>query len=762
MRPLQLFVLFILTTTPTFAGELRGIVTDAKDGQPLPGVNLLLTQTRLGAVTDTAGAYVITQIPEGTYQLETSLVGYTSTKLQNIDIPNQGTIHQNISLHADLLSLEEIIVTPGRFAVLKNNPITPQTLSREELQSMPQFGDDVYRAIGRLPGVTGSDFSSRFTIRGGDHDQVLVTLDGLELIEPFHMKDVEGGGLSIVDSEVIGGIDMITGGFPSDYGDKQSAVMEMKSATPTPGRKFSAGVGLANARLFGEGGNETLGWLVSARRGYVDLVLKLMNEDDNFRPLYYDLFGKIAFNPSNKNRFALNVLWASDNLTYLDNIDDDYEFFSTYKNAYAWLVWDTIVNTNLYARTLPYVGRITTDRAGNTYRTSNRLLNEQVDDIRETNLYGLKSDWTFQPNRNHLLRLGFDIKRQTADYDYYRRERRSTLESPFIRYYDTTRVVTKAVTTQYSAYLADKLRVIGPLTADIGLRFDRQLHTDENQLSPRVALALSIGNNTVLRSAWGRYYQSQSPEDLDIQYNAQKFRSAEKATHYILGLEHKLPNNMIFRIEGYYKDHDNVHDRFEDVQNEIELMPELHSDIARLFPETSSVRGLEFFLKRDTKKGFNWWASYTLSKSSETHKSQGDFPQVYGQTYPHKRDQRHQLALDIIYRPSPNWNISAAWQYRTGWPHTALHAIPSQNGGTAIQYIDLYDAKYPSYHRLDINLNRTFIFRSLRLRTSIGVINLYNRRNVRSYFYNARGPELTRDAETWFPRLPSFSLSTEF
>ena len=275
---------------------------------------------------------------------------------------------------------------------------------------------------------------------------------------------------------------------------------------------------------------------------------------------------------------------------------------------------------------------------------------------------------------------------------------------------------------------------------------------------------MPVGHNTVLRAAWGRYYQSQSPDDLDVQYNVQTFRPSERATHYILGLEQKLPNSIRLRIEGYYKDLDGIHDRFEDVQNEIELMPELHSDIAQLFPETGSVRGLEFFLKRDSGGRFNWWASYTLSQARETHKNQGRFPQVYGQTYPQKRDQRHQLALDLIYRPSPNWNISTAWQYRTGWPHTAIHAVPTQTGGKSIQYVDLYDQRYPAYHRIDINLNRTFTFQSWKLRTSIGVINLYNRRNVRSYIYDWNGPEqgLTRTKETWFPRLPSFTLSAEF
>src|SRR5690606_25915151 len=145
-------------------------------------------------------------------------------------------------------------------------PVVTQTLSRSDIQALPQLGEDIYRAARRLPGLAGNDYSSQINVRGGLPDELLVELDGMELYEPFHMKDIGGGALSVLDAEAIGGIDMMTGAFPAEYGDRMSGVFSIASATPAR-QRTSVGISFMNMRFLSEGrfaeGNGE--WLVLAR-----------------------------------------------------------------------------------------------------------------------------------------------------------------------------------------------------------------------------------------------------------------------------------------------------------------------------------------------------------------------------------------------------------------------------------------------------------------------------------------------------------------
>ena len=191
--------------------------------------------------------------------------------------------------------LAEFIVTPSRFGVADVATTAAATLTAAELEVLPQVGDDLFRSIARLPGLAADDVSAQFWVRGAPHSEVRARLDGVDLLEPFHLKDVDGA-LSIVDPATIRGLELATGGFSAEYGDRLAGVLTMETksdASPLTALNLSlTGVGATKRGGFaGRRGR----WLVAARRGYPDVALRASGRDDDISPRYYDAMAKVEY-----------------------------------------------------------------------------------------------------------------------------------------------------------------------------------------------------------------------------------------------------------------------------------------------------------------------------------------------------------------------------------------------------------------------------------------------------------------------------------
>ena len=237
------------------------------------------------------------------------------------------------------LLLPGVVVTGWRFGSGGG-----QTLSRADLQNAPQPGEDPFRMVGRLPGVSGSDLSAKFYVRGGSNDELLVRLDGLELVEPFHVKEFEGGALSIVDMQALGGVDLVTGGFTAEYGNRLTGVFDMRTAAPPQaGTRTSLGLSLTSARALSQGGfgGGRGQWMVSARRGYLDLVLDMVrasHTDGNyFVPRYGDAMGKVSWRLGERHTVGLHALYAGDQFHARDH--QDLLARTSYGDRYVWGDW---------------------------------------------------------------------------------------------------------------------------------------------------------------------------------------------------------------------------------------------------------------------------------------------------------------------------------------------------------------------------------------------------------------------------------------
>ena len=805
MRQRALLACTVLSVLrPVFAAEMEspgqllsgtasvgGLVVDRESGEPLTGVTIQIVGTWSGGITDLDGRFYLARLPGGACQLRLSFVGYAELTLPELTLrAGEHSDAGTLELARAVIRLSEVVVTPGSYSIMGDGPIRGQSLGREELENM-SFAEDITRAVTRLPGVASNDFSSKFTIRGGEADEVLMILDGMELYEPFHQRDFVGGLFSIVDIETIRGVELLTGGFSAEYGDRQSGVFDMTTKSVRDGRRrTSAGLSVMNARLYTEGplaGGEG-SYLFSARRGVLDKIRLMSVVDDETTHFFNDMMGKVEFPLGGKHVMSMHVLRARDTAEVRDvepgvahDIHD-----TSYDNNYGWLGLKSFHSDVLYSRTLLYAGEITHERNGDTGKDeySDKVV-FQLADKRSYRFFGVKQDWTWDLSERVSLKTGVNFKQVNADYDYSfsLTDVRANSVGDVVDYADAIDIDTKPSGQQLGAYLTTRFRPLTDLYLETGLRHDRATWADDVLWSPRLSLAYSLSGSTMLRAGWGRYYQSQFINNLDVHHDARDFNPAELSTHYVMGVEHNFSNGIHSRLDAYTKDITRISDAYQNLRDPWEVFPEARNDIVFIDYEDARAAGVELFLKYDQGRKISWWFSYAVAKAEETIDDlefDGLLVERTG-TLRRLNNQDHTIYADVNYRPNPKWHINMSWQYFTGWPLTTYNYVanraysdpPAPDLHMAAAHNAFRAEDYPAYHRMDVRINRAFQVRGGTAKVYLHLINLYNRENLRKFDVDATDDDVLvpdgqgsfqyfRDDTTWFGRIPVLGISWEF
>ncbi len=746
-------------------GTISGTVLDA-ERVPVPGALVSLAGAR-SVLADSTGAFVLPDVPAGKYALGISALGYAPLRLDSLQVVAGQVVRVDTVLAIEALPLAAVVVTPGTFRLMQENATRPQVLTRADIEAMPQLLEDINRALTRLPGVASEDASARFSLRGGRYDELLVLLDGVELDEPFHLLEV-GGVLSIVDVEAIGGVQMTSDGFTAEYGNRLTGMVDMSTLSrPTLGTHFSAGLSASNARLMGRGtfAGDRGQWLLSARRGYFDLVLGMMGEDDQgYVPRYGDILGKVDYRLSDSHRISFHVLGANDALEIRPGADSDdpsdHDYKATSGSAYAWTNWRAYWLPRLSTRTVLSLSRMTRDRGGigEPYGIQNGIGQR---DHRLAHAAALRQDWTWAPTERQTLKWGADLKRVSADYD------RSIIWPGVL---DSTGAMLRLdrigshTGTDAGGYLAYRARPWNVLTGEAGLRYDHHDLTGDRLWSPRLNLALFPRAGTALRLAWGRSYQAQSPTDLAIDDGDTLFYPAERAEHRVIGLEQALGRGITGRFELYERRMSSLRPRYFNATNIFGPVPETEPDRIELRASSARARGVELLVTREPGAShIRWSASYALASVND---------RVGDLTVPRLDDSRHVLQLEAGYRPSDGFSLNLAWQYRSGKP-VFVPAFGLDTLATGMIYrTETYDLsryeRLPAYHRLDVRVTRSMRVGGGRMNVFLDVFNAYSRHNPRGWDFtpawNASGGyTLARAAYAPnFGILPTFGASWEF
>ena len=654
------------------------------------------------------------------------------------------------------IALEEVVVTASQYNLARNAPEARTFLSQQELRSLPKLADEPLRAVHRLPGAASNGLSGLAHIRGGEENETQILLDGMPLQEPFHLKSFFSP-VSLLDAEIVGELDVYGGGFSVDYGGRMGAVVDARSVDPAADSRYALGLslfhvnGLAGDTFAGERGR----WLASARRSNLAAALSVGNSDLG-EPNYVDTFLKAEYDLGANTTLAAHALFAQDRIELNDS---DQTIFSRTvdRNAYLWATVEHRWSNEISSHALLGWTSSDNDRSGSV-----DIPGEQVGtllDIRDSDSVLLKVELE-QGNDSLRWRAGLDAAMRTATYRYT-----SNLETaagfPFPE--SPAEAIARDAQAQpdgfeTGAFVAARWRVSNALTSEIGLRWDNQTYDpagSSNQLSPRVNLLYDVSPATQLRASWGRFYQPQGIDELQVEDGIETFFKAQRADHFILSLEHAFTDSVSARVEAYTKDYDRLRPRFENLFDPLVLLPELGTDRVAVAASASTVNGIELLVHDRSAQPWAWWLSYALSRAEE---------RVDGANIPRSWDQRHSVNGGVSWTQGP-WELALAGTWHTGWPTTPVSLAPGST--TSVVVGERNSARFEPFRSLDFRAGYTFELGDTELLTFIELINTLGQKNPCCVEYTVLDPgtggaALRQDFDYWPRFVPNIGVLWKF
>jgi outer membrane receptor protein involved in Fe transport len=724
-------------------GVVSGEIRDASTQQPLPAASISLLGTSYGAASDERGRFTIRDIAPGTYQARVSYIGYRTYSLTDIIVTQARNTTVQVELQPTEVQLGEVSVNGGYFQKPLENAVSIRSLTSQEIRRSPGSAEDIFRVMQSLPGVaTAGGKSAQLIVRGGSPDENLTLLDHIEIYNPIHFARTgeSMGIISIINPSLLRSVDFLTGGFPAMYGDKMSSVFEMSLVD---GNKELTNVDL-NANLAGFGAlidGPTIGggsMVFSARRGFFDLLTSLLNKPA--APQYYDFVGKVTYDLDARNRVSVVGFYYLDRITRTGATKES-GTMSKYSNvnrddygSAAGVNWRFLISNKLYTlTTLSFSGN-----GWNTLQGTASAPSLSGEDILENN-YSLKNETSLQVSSALEMKGGFQVQwidsRHTSWQPADTTRRGEIIPASSIAYYPD-------IANKIALFLQDTWKPIPNMSITTGLRYDAFSFTHQATWSPRFGVSYYFTEKLSLNASYGSFYQAPAAYQIALDPANQLLKSS-LATHAIVGIEYLADEDLRATIEIYQKDLSSVI---------------VSNDTSKILTNIGSgtAKGIEFSIQKKYTSGFVGSASYSYSISQ---RQDG----VSAATYAFEYDRPHIINLIAGWEAGNNWQIGCKWQFASGNPYTPV--VGTIQKGGLFYVIDgvRNSARYPDYHKLDIRIDKKFVFHSFTLTAYLDLWNIYNRTNVLSYTYSTDAAgNITQNERLDFGLLPIIGLTAQF
>ena len=660
----------------------------------------------------------------------------TRERFLPISSSQRGAVQRSaIKLYEQAIEVSGVTVQATYFT--RNTQLSPLSVNsydRADVKRQPGSVMDVQRVVQNLPGVASSnDNVNELIVRGGASYENLTVMDYMEIPSINHYANQfnSAGPINMVNIDLVEDVQFSSGGYPAQYGDKMSSVMDLSIREGDRNKNFAsntgfnmAGIGtLMEGRLADGRGS----WIFSARQSLLEFIDKIFGMSVislTAVPKYWDTQTKVVYDLSPTQKLSLSGLFGDSRINFVGDPKEKDES-NAGKPPDSSAIQDVNSHNQQYVIGLNLKSLwgkegysvLTLYAAGNTYNVdvrekfversygpSGEVINYTTLNTRnvfnnhsDEQYVALKYDVFYQIHPQHDLSLGAQI--QTSNQ----------WKNAVHIFADTTKYIipqTGIDTVVWSsggviennlrfgdankmyAYVSDKYRILPRLNMTLGIRYDYFSFSKQGQFSPRASIAYEIlPPTTTISLAAGKYWQTQPfPYYGDPQNRwMNKELPNANASHVVLGLQHILDDGIKLSVETYYKRFKNIVVSQQFVYSADETF---RSDTNLAIGQRESY-GIEFFLQKKQVTNYYGTISVTLSKTEDfdpripklvnRYQSEFDYPVIInvvaGKIAKGVRswfdDQPFFIKYPSYILPvSDEMEISLRYRYQTGGPFT--------------------------------------------------------------------------------------------
>ncbi len=605
------------------------------------------------------------------------------------------------------------------------------------------LADDPLRAVQAMPGVSSNDdFTADIVIRGAAPDRTALLIDGTRARTAVH--ELQGrddsGSVSLVNSDLLGGVTVSPGGRPLRSGDRTSGQVEFSTRdgarTATRVRGI---VGAAIASVVAEGPlgtrNGSAGWIVAGRASYVGWIARRIEPATTTTFVFGDVNAKLSWDPSPQHRVELLGLAGR---LVIDERDD-----APGRNSLDHAVTDSgfALASSRWQATPSFTVRHRVAVGADRFHNQNAQ-GEELGRGRRVDV-SVFHDSTWMPHPQLVVEGGLMFERARESQYLTRLSTRPPLS-----------VALEAVSGMRDTtggHLGTTWTPVATVTLTSGVRLDADSLVHGGPTASAWALgAWRLTSAWAIRGGVTQLHQAPTIPQLEGTRGSRAL-PAERAVNTDVLLSRRVATAWRVHVAAYRR-----------VGTDEARLPDAEPQLVngRVQPASTTSRwdarldsvseGLELLAQRSSPTGLSGWVSYAQGRM-RVH------DRVTGERYPGDYDQRHGLNAYLAWRLSYRTALATKFRYGSNVPFRGYYTATAPAPDGTPQYViagERNTARLPVYARLDVRVHRAFVRGARRLTLFAEVLNVVNRENW--------GPTGGRSAERLFPMVPTAGLLVEW